>query len=210
MLISDLLGVSLQARLENLFLRLGSDWVTMLLGGIAAFIILLFFERFVYFWWSHDNIESLRKRLGDALDRHQLGRARELLRKGRSHAARIAQSGLASLNRGPAAIEEVIATERILQQVKLERGLAMLQLLGNSAWAVGLFGLVVGLARAFADGNAMALAGAARALLVLAAGLAVAFPTLVAAHYVERLIHTRLMRADALVRVLLAYAKTRR
>ncbi len=207
---SNLLGASVQARIETTLLRLGSDWVPYLLGIIGLLIFLIFVERFLYFWWSHENIETLRKRLSDSLDRHQLGRARELLRKSRSHAARIVQGGLAALGRGPAAIEELIATERILERVKLERGIAMLQLLGNSAWSIGLFGLVVGLARAFAGDNAMALAGAARALLVMAAGLCVAFPTLVVTSYVQQVIHTRLMRADALARVLVAYAKTRR
>ena len=207
---SNLLGASLQARIETTLLRLGSDWVPYLLGSIGFFVVLILSERLIYFWWSHDNIELVRKRLSDALDRHQLSRARDVLRRGRSHAARIAQGGLGALGRGPSAIEELIATERILQQVKLERGIAMLSLLGNSAFAVGLFGLVVGLARAFADGNAMALAGAARALLVMGAGLCVALPTLVLTSYMRKRIHTRLMRADALARVLVAYAKTRR
>lgn len=124
---------------------------------------------------------------------------------------------MAALDRGPAALEEVIAGATQSERLKMERGLAYLGTLGNNAPFIGLFGTVLGIIRAFRDlsantieGSAAVMAGIAEALVATAVGLLVALPAVAIFNAFQRAIRAQVVASDVASRVLLAYAKAKK
>ncbi len=101
-----------------------------------------------------------------------------------------------------------------LARLDMERSLAYLGTLGNNAPFVGLLGTVIGIIGAFHQlGNGIGqisaglMAQIGEALVATAIGLLVALPAVAFHNLFHRIINTRLGRADALGRDVLAYFK---
>jgi len=96
-----------------------------------------------------------------------------------------------------AELEELLATKRLEERVKMERWLSVLGTMGNTAPFIGLFGTVVGIIKAFQDlalsgqgGPAVVAKGIAEALVATAGGMAVAIPAVVIYNYFMRKVKT--------------------
>jgi biopolymer transport protein ExbB len=92
-----------------------------------------------------------------------------------------------------------------IERLKLERNLAILGTLGNSAPFIGLFGTVLGIIKAFSDLGSAAngglnsiSGGLAEALVTTATGLLVALPSAIAFNYFQRKMKTISSRASSL------------
>ena len=207
----------IERQLLDVFLYLGSSWVLYVLLGLSVISVAVVIERALYFLRNRDDLEALQTGLNDRLNQGEVDQARSLLAGSRSNVSVIALKGLDALGRGVGAVEEVVAGATALERLKMERGLAFLGSLGNNAPFVGLFGTVLGIIRAFRDlamsqsqGSEAVMAGIAEALVATAVGLLVALPAVALFNYFQRRIRSQLASADALSRILLAYAKSQR
>ena len=97
-------------------------------------------------------------------------------------------------------------------RLQMERYLAYLGTLGNNAPFVGLLGTVIGIIGAFHELQRSAaqvstglMAEIGEALIATAAGLFVALPAVACFNLFQRLIESRLQRADSLARAVVAY-----
>ncbi len=207
-------GSAIETELLNLFLYLGTQWVLYLLLILSVLSVAIAVERFFFFFLRRGNFYSLQKNLNDLLAANKVDEAREFMANNRSHVAVVIRSGLEALPRGPAAVEEVMASTTQLERLRMERGLAFLGTLGNNAPFLGLFGTVLGIIRAFRDlaldttgGSSAVMAGIAEALIATAVGLLVALPAVVFYNAFQRGIRSQLTASDAMVRVVMAHAK---
>ena len=207
----------LEPLLLDLFLTLGSAWVLYLLAALSVLSLALAGERGLHFVLSGDDLGRLQARLRHSLRSADVVGARDLLKKSRSHAARIALSGLDALGQGSASVEEEMNAAAAVERMRMERGLAFFGTLGSNAPFVGLFGTVLGIIRAFRDlsantseGSTAAMSGIAEALIATAVGLLVALPAVAVFNLFQRTIKNRLGSSSALSHVLLAHAKAQK
>ncbi len=207
----------LEPLLLDLFLTLGSAWVLYLLAALSVLSLALSGERGLHFALSGDDLARLQQRLRQCLRSADVASARDLLKKSRSHAARIALSGLDALDQGSASVEEEMNAAAAVERMRMERGLAFLGTLGSNAPFVGLFGTVLGIIRAFRDlsantseGSTAVMSGIAEALIATAVGLLVALPAVAVFNLFQRTIKNRLGGSSALSHVLLAHAKAQK
>jgi len=209
------LSEGLQRQLLDVFLFLGSEWILYLLIMLSIISIAITMERLIHFARRQVNAEAMAARLTELLDKNDLDGARTFLQTSRTHVAAVLLKGLAALDRGAAAVEEVVAGASQLERLKMERGLAFLGTLGNNAPFIGLFGTVLGIIRSFRDlasntiqGSSAVMAGIAEALIATAVGLLVALPAVAVFNFFQRGIRTQVVTSDALSRILLAHAKS--
>jgi biopolymer transport protein ExbB len=204
----------LQRQLLDIFLFLGSEWILYVLLILSVVSIAITLERLIHFARRQVDAEGMSDELATLLGRNDLAGARELLVRSRTHVATILLKGLEAIDRGAAAVEEVIQGATQIERLKMERGLAFLGTLGNNAPFIGLFGTVLGIIRSFRDlaantiqGSSAVMAGIAEALIATAVGLLVALPAVAVYNAFQRAIKTQVATADAVSRVLLAHAK---
>jgi biopolymer transport protein ExbB len=209
------LAEGLQRQLLDIFLFLGSEWILYLLLFLSIISIAITIERLIHFGRRQVDAEGMSAELTRLLSKNDLDGARDFLAKSRTHVATILSKGLAALDRGGAAVEEVVAGATQIERLKMERGLAFLGTLGNNAPFIGLFGTVLGIIRSFRDlasntiqGSSAVMAGIAEALIATAVGLLVALPAVAVYNAFQRAIKTQVATADAVSRVLLAHAKS--
>ena len=207
----------LQQQLLDLLLYMGSEWILYLLLILSVMSFAVALERVLHFWARRDDLVGLQSELDDKLQQGKLDAARQLLAAHKSHPARVVLKGMEALDRGVAAVEEIIAGATQTARLEMERGVAFLGTLGNNAPFIGLFGTVLGIIRAFKDlasntaqGSSAVMAGIAEALVTTAVGLMVALPAVAVFNLFQRRIRVQLTSVDAVAHVLLAYAKTER
>lgn len=138
---------------------------------------------------------------GDAILTHvhklmQDGKAEAAQQYCHKHPAAVAQVihyGLQHASRPRRELEDLLASKRMEERLRLERYLGVLGTLGNIAPFIGLFGTVVGIIKAFRDlalsgggGPAVVAKGIAEALVATAAGLMVAIPAVIIYNYFMR------------------------
>ncbi|HAM37036.1 MAG TPA: MotA/TolQ/ExbB proton channel family protein [Elusimicrobia bacterium] len=181
---------------------LGEVSVVVLLKESFTLIILSFcsFLSFTFMierWWTFRRAQAS----GDVI----LGHVHKLMQEGKSDAAQqychknpasvsqIIHYGLLHAARPRRDLEELLASKRMEERLKLERYLGVLGTLGNIAPFIGLFGTVVGIIKAFRDlalsgggGPAVVAKGIAEALVATAAGLLVAIPAVIIYNYFMR------------------------
>lgn len=195
---------------------LGSEWVLYLLLVLSVLSIATMVERSVYFFIRRVNVDQLREQIATYLKEHRVEELAESLEAQRSIQARIVRVALHWLPGGAEALSDAVESELAGQRSELERGSNLLGTLGNNAPFVGLFGTVLGVIIAFAalgdsGGNADAMggvmAGIAEALVATGVGLFVALPAVVAYNLIQKKIGDIETDAQALVRLITAYAK---
>jgi biopolymer transport protein ExbB/TolQ len=136
----------------------------------------------------------------------------ELVEKASSPAGAILKAGLANLSAGPAALEQVMESQKIHEKTTMEKNLLVLGTLGSNAPFIGLFGTVLGIIKAFNDlalagtsGPTVVMRGVSEALVATAVGLLIAIPCVAAYNYFQNMVKLSLSGADRLSGLLLAH-----
>jgi len=182
-----------------------AEWVLWLLVALSVFSIGLMLERLVFF--SRNRLQG-SEALAVHLSRGELEPVRAAVVDKHGLEAAVLREGLASMDKGPDTVEQVIAATLTRERTRYERYLSFLGTLGNNAPFIGLFGTVLGVIKAFNDlgigtaGGAgiqeSVMAGISEALVATAVGLAVAIPAVVAFNGFNRWLKTLTARANAL------------
>lgn len=196
---------------------LGAGWVMWLLLGLSVLVVAIAIERALVLYLAREDVAGLRRNLTSALGRGDLVAARGHVVASRSFEAKVLAAGLAALPRGPAAVEERIASEVAHARLAMERHLAILGTVGSNAPFVGLLGTVIGIIRAFhaldasgGQASTALMAEIGEALTATAVGLLVALPAVVLFNALHRQIASRITCAEALGREVLSFVKDSR
>jgi biopolymer transport protein ExbB len=199
------------------FAMLGATWVMWVLVGLSIGGLAVALDRLVYLVRSSDNFRKLKADLLARLRAGDVDGARIRLAASRSVEAKIAAAGLADPEDGAASAEERIAGAAQTAKIRMERRLAFLGTLGSNAPFIGLLGTVIGIIRAFHELNDAAgkvtaglMSEVGEALVATAIGILVALPAIALFNAFQRIIKTRLGRAEALGREVMAYLKSDR
>jgi biopolymer transport protein ExbB len=208
--------MDIQAKLTA-FAMLGATWVMWVLIGLSIGGLAVALDRAIYLLRTSDNVHKLKKEILLLLTRGQLGAARERLAKSRSFEARIVASTLESPEDGAASAEDRMAGATQVAKIRMEKRLAFLGTLGANAPFIGLLGTVIGIIRAFAELNSAGgqvsaglMTQVGEALVATAIGIMVAIPAIAFFNGFQRVIKTRLSRAEGFGREVMAYLKAER
>ena len=209
--------MDIQAKLTG-FAMLGATWVMWVLVGLSIGGVAIALDR------AHLP-DSHQRQLPPAQGRAARVPARRQRRsapasawrhRGRSR-RRSPRPGWPSPEDGAASAEERIAGATQVAKIRMERRLAFLGTLGANAPFIGLLGTVIGIIRAFAELNDAAgkvtaglMTEVGEALVATAIGIMVAIPAIAVFNAYQRVIKTRIARAESLGREVLAYLKSDR
>ena len=203
--------------LFHLFLLLGSEWVLWVLVAAVFVALTVFFDR----WRTLRNQEKVghllwREHLHfwvtDGAPSEWVGACAQLATEFPCTETKV----LLALSKKPRASAQDLerAAQSILttEKLQLEKYLAILGTLGNSAPFIGLFGTVLGIIKAFSEldrstansGLTAISGGLAEALVTTAAGLVVAIPCAMAYNFFIRKIKTIQARSLSLAGVVIA------
>ena len=178
---------------NSMLLMLKESFTLIILAFCSVLNITFMIER----WWTIRRAQGS----GDAILAHvhkllQEGKAeaaQQYCNKNGSAVAQVIGYGLLHSGRPRRDLDELLASKRLEERLKLERYLGVLGTLGNVAPFIGLFGTVVGIIKAFQDlalagggGPAVVARGIAEALVATAAGLVVAIPAVIIYNYFMR------------------------
>ncbi len=190
--------------------HLGATWVLWLLVLLSVAGLAIIVERTVMLLSSRDDQRTLSSKLTGFLASGNVRAARNLLMESSSYEARIARAGLDGTSAANAEMRMTGAALRA--KLEMERYLGFLGTVGNNAPFVGLLGTVIGIIRAFhaldassGQVSAALMSEVGEALGATAVGLLVALPAVAAFNLFQRIIKTRLSRADALGRTVMAH-----
>jgi biopolymer transport protein ExbB/TolQ len=195
---------------------LGSEWVLYLLLILSVISFSTMIERTVFFVRRRANTERIRGQVTSLLGSGKVRELEKALEQDRSFESRVVRVALRWLGKGPEALSDAVESELGQIRGELERGTNLLGTLGNNAPFVGLFGTVLGVIIAFhalgdsgGNPNQMGgvMAGIAEALVATGVGLFVALPAVVAYNIIQKKIGDIENDANALVRLVSAYAK---
>jgi biopolymer transport protein ExbB len=208
--------MDIQAKLTG-FAMLGATWVMWVLVGLSIGGVAVALDRALYLIRTSDNFRKLKADLLSMLRLGDVQAARERLASSRSVEARVAAAGLSNPEDGVASAEERIAGATQVAKIRMERRLAFLGTLGANAPFIGLLGTVIGIIRAFAELNDAAgkvtaglMSEVGEALVATAIGIMVAIPAIAVFNAFQRIIKTRVARAESLGREVMAYLKSDR
>lgn len=163
------------------FVKGGLTMYPLLALSIASLAVVV--ERILALRRASSDTEAFMGEISRAIEAEQYEAALETARGGRGSMARIFTEGLEKVRKGRAEVEKAIEARGNLEVGKLERGLAFLKAVVQTAPLLGFYGTVSGMIKAFesmglrglADTSSMAL-GISEALITTAAGLLVAIP----------------------------------
>jgi biopolymer transport protein ExbB len=205
--------MDIQGKLTGLAM-MGATWVMWLLILISVFGFAIALERAIVMLLTRDNIRRLKDDVLGFLRRGDIEGAKKRLARSRSIEARVAAAGLEIDDGAESAAERMAATAQTAK-LGLERRLGFLGTVGANAPFVGLLGTVIGIINAFHELNNAAgkvsaglMAEVGEALVATAVGILVAIPAVVFFNIFNRVIKSRISRADALSREVLAYLKS--
>ena len=176
------------------FLAIFKESFTLVILFFCSILSIAFtLERWWYFRKAKVDGDSLLAQVRKLLEG---GKSKESLASCQNSPAPVAQVvhyGLLHGNRSRLELEELLASKRLEERLKMERYLVVLGTMGNTAPFVGLFGTVVGIIKAFRDlalagagGPAVVAKGIAEALVATAGGLAVAIPAVIVYNFFQR------------------------
>lgn len=196
--------------LFSFFLFIGSEWILWILAACSLLCVAVIFDR--------ARVLSAQANVGQRLWGEILApwihrgvpetwrtEATEILKRYPCVEARLLNSLTQRTDINAEEIEKVSHSILAIERLQLERNLAILGTLGNSAPFIGLFGTVLGIIKAFselgsaANGGLNAISGGlAEALVTTATGLLVALPSAIAFNYFQRKMKTIFSRASSL------------
>jgi len=208
--------MDIQERLTA-FAMLGATWVMWLLVLLSIVGLAIILERAYYLFASRDDVAKLKADLLSRLRANDVEGARKRMQTSRSVEAQVVLAGLEAADDGAHSAEQRMQGQQSLARMNMERNLAFLGTVGNNAPFVGLAGTVIGIIRAFHELNetqgqvsAGLMAEVGEALVATLIGLLVALPAVAFFNFFSRVIKTRMMRADALGKEVLAYLQSKR
>ena len=197
------------------FAMMGATWIMWVLVGLSVGGIAVALERIIYLISTSENVRKLKGQILAMLRKGDVEGARARLRQSPSHVASIIAAGLSDTSDGSASAEERMSGAMQLAKLRMERRLAFLGTLGSNAPFIGLLGTVIGIIRAFhqlneAGGKVTSglMANVGEALVATAIGILVALPAIAFFNAFQRIIKSRLARADAFGKEVLAYLKS--
>jgi len=203
--------------LTELFLKfalVGAEWVMWLLVALSLLSGIIMVERAAFYGRRAVDIDELRLKLAEALEAKDHKRASDLLKGNASMEARVVLFGLRQHERGPEAVEDLLAGALATEKNRYERGLAVLGTVGNNAPFIGLFGTVIGIIGAFAnlaegseEAARLVMAAISEALVATGVGLMVAIPAVIAFNIFRSRMKTSVAQTDLLGRTLLSYLR---
>lgn len=206
--------------LTNVFLesiRGGAEWVLWLLVVLSFLSVAVMVERVRFYSRHSTDPNVLRTKLIAWLDDGHYEVALEELQAGsRSMEENVIAFGLQHIDRGPRAVEELMAGALARERSRYDRYLAFLGTLGNNAPFIGLFGTVLGVINAFdglrgldvsdTDAAGSAVMGPiAEALVATGVGLLVAIPAVVAFNIFRSRVKRVSSNTELLARTMVAY-----
>lgn len=208
--------MDIQERLTA-FAMLGATWVMWLLVLLSIVGLAIILERAYYLFASRDDVAKLKADLLSRLRANDVEGARKRMQTSRSVEAQVVLAGLEAADDGAHSAEQRMQGQQSLARMNMERNLAFLGTVGNNAPFVGLAGTVIGIIRAFHELNetqgqvsAGLMNEVGEALVATLIGLLVALPAVAFFNFFSRVIKTRMMRADALGKEVLAYLQSKR
>ena len=194
---------------------LGATWVLWALLVLSITGLAIIVERAVCFWTTRDDIPSLSAELARLVRARHWQKAEKLLSESPSFEARVALAALGQED--PESADQLMLGASQNARLELERNLSFLGTVGSNAPFVGLLGTVVGIIGAFqkldqargawTDGL---MSEIGEALIATAVGLLVALPAIAAFNVFRGVVQARLVRADALRRVVLGQLHAQR
>jgi len=165
--------------------------VILLFCSVISFTFM--FERWWYFRRADGKGDEILGQVHKLLEQGKGDQAMSYAQKNGSAVAQVIHYGLLHSSRSRRDLEELLASKRLEERMKLEKFLSILGTLGNIAPFIGLFGTVVGIIKAFRDlalsgggGPSVVARGIAEALVATAGGLLVAIPAVVIYNYFMR------------------------
>ena len=192
-----------------------SEWVFWLLFALSASSLAVIVERLLFFRRHAAETARFARTIDASIGRGDVDGAARALTGRRSLEARVLLAGLVACERGPDAVEELLAGALGAERARFETRLSFLATLASNAPYVGLFGTVLGIVRAFrnlgtdlAEAHAGVMTALAEALVATAIGLLVAIPAVVAFNAFKNAVKTRVTRAESLSRTLLSRLKS--
>lgn len=203
--------MALQERLIA-FAMLGAEWVMWVLVALSVIGLAIVFERAFLLFTSRDDVAKLKGELIALLKTNKKSEASDRLGQSKSFEAQIAKSALDAAEGGQESVEHVLAGSTQLAKLEMEKNLVFLGTVGNNAPFVGLLGTVIGVIRAFAaleqskgQVTDQLMSEIGEALVATAIGILVAIPAVAFFNFFQRVIKSRLARADAMGRDILAF-----
>lgn len=205
--------MNIQERLTA-FAMLGAEWVMWLLVILSIVGLAVILERALFFFKTRDDVTGLQDRLRALLKKGDIAAAKKMFADSPSVEAEVLHAAMNNVEDGAAAVEEGLDSASTMAKLKMERWLAFLGTMGSNAPFIGLLGTVIGIIRSFQALNDSAgqvttglMSEIGEALVVTAIGLLVALPAISFFNYFQRVIKSRLARANAMGHDLLAYVK---
>lgn len=191
-----------------------AEWVLWLLFALSFASVAIIVERGLFYGRRAVDCRQLQPKLREALARGDFAGAAALVQADALECTVVA-SGLRQYERGPEAVEEILAAVETQERLRYSKRLSLLATIGSNAPFIGLFGTVLGIISAFrglADDFARAsgalMSGISEALVATAVGLLVAIPALVAYNAFSRLLKERAGNGTLLGKTLLAQLKS--
>lgn len=162
------------------------SFTLVILLGCSVVSVGLALERMMFFRKAGADGDKLLAHIANLLQGGKGDQALAETKKNPAAVSQVVHYGLLHRGRPRHELEELLASKRLEERLKLERFLVILGTMGNTVPFVGLFGTVVGIIKAFRDlalagtgGPAVVAKGIAEALVATAGGLAVAIPAVI-------------------------------
>lgn len=194
------------------FTLIGAEWILWILVGLSFLSVGVAIERAVFYGRGSgpaapELISKLRSGDRDG--------ALASLAQSSGFVSTVIKAGLRHIDKGPEAVESILASEMARLRTQYDRFLAVLATIGSNAPFIGLFGTCLGIIRAFADlaaaggtgGPEVVMAGISEALVATAVGLGVAIPAVIMFNVFARWQRRMSQQATAASQALLAGLK---
>jgi biopolymer transport protein ExbB/TolQ len=206
--------MDIQSKISSIA-SLGASWVMWLLVGLSVAGLAVALERVITYALRSDNLRKLKAEVLALLRRGDLTGARARLATSKAFEAEVVMATLEDPADGPASAEDRLNASAQLMKLRMEKRLAFLGTLGSNAPFLGLLGTVIGIVRAFHELNGAGgrvtsglMSEIGEALVATAVGILVALPAIASYNTFQRVIKTRITRADAFGRETLALLKS--
>jgi biopolymer transport protein ExbB/TolQ len=200
--------------LKNLAL-VGGEWILYLLILSSVLSIAVMIYKALYFYRNQVSWDGFLEMLTAFMNKDDIEAATSYVQRTSTPAARVLLSGFQNIEKGAAAVEEILIGKRISEKFKMESKLVILGTLGNNAPFIGLFGTVLGIIKAFHDlataqnpNPSVVMSGVSEALVATAVGLLVAIPAVIAYNYFQRRVKEFVTQMEAASKILLVYLKS--
>lgn len=192
-----------------------AEWVLWLLIVLSVASVAVMIERWWFFRSHAIDADSVRAEFNKYLSAGDYAGAAEYLQRFDSLETNVTLFGLREYQKGPDAVQDLLAGAETKERLRYQRRLAFLATVGSNAPFIGLFGTVLGIIRAFkdlagnmADASGMVMAGISEALIATAVGLLVAIPAVIAYNVFVGRVKTVAANGELLSKTLLSQLKS--